>query len=327
MIKYETPYVSNVWGLFIHMLMRRLNVILVLLLLFVVSSCQRQTEHQFIYTFKNTKEATVENVHKVIAVVTTRLDAYGVKALVESYQGDKISVKVYSNELDQERFNKVIVNRGKLEFWETYEAEPFLYYIFDIDEEFEKEDSTSQKSIQDKFVATGYPGGAILGYFKTNDTLGLLKILNANKSKLPQKRRLVKFLYGMPEGERGIPIYTIKWNREDKAALTEVEITEARQGYNYVNSPIVTVQMNKEGASRWERMTGKASREGRQIAIVVNDVVQTAPGVNGGPIKGGRTEISGEYTVDSAREFAAVISSKERIPKLELSKYEKVALK
>ncbi len=292
-----------------------------MLLLFIVSSCQRQTEHQFIYTFKDAKDATVENVHKVVEVVTTRLDVYGLDPLVEVYQGDKISVKVHSNELDQESFNKVVVNRGKLEFWETYEAEPFLQYVFDIDKEFEKEDSTSLRAIQDKFIAQGYPGGSILGYFKSNDTLGLLNILNANKSKLPQKKRLVKFLYGIPEGERGIPIYTIKGNREDKASLTEAVITEARQGYNYANSPIVNIQMNKEGASRWERMTGKASSEGRQIAIVVNDVVQTAPGINGGPIKGGSSEISGEYTVDSAWEFAAVISSKGRIPELKLFKY------
>lgn len=310
------------WGFFMHIPMRILNVILVLLLLFVVSSCQKQAEHQFIYAFKNTKAATAENVHKVIEIVAVRLDVYGFDALVEPYQEDKISVKVYSNELDKVRLNEVVANRGKLEFWETYEAEPFLSYVFDVDEELEKEDSTSQRLIQDKFVARGFPGGSILGYFKSNDTLGLLKILNASKSKLSQKRRHVKFLYGIEE-ERGIPIYTIKGNREDKAPLTEAVITEARQGYNYIGSPIVTIQMNEEGALSWERMTGKASSEGRQIAIVVNNVVQTAPGVNGGPIKGGSSEISGEYTEDSARGFAAVISSKGRIPQLELYNYVK----
>jgi SecD/SecF fusion protein len=47
--------------------------------------------------------------------------------------------------------------------------------------------------------------------------------------------------------------------------------------------------MNGQGAKAWEELTGRAYTN---IAIVLDDIVYSAPGVSSGPISGGRSEIS-----------------------------------
>ena len=54
-------------------------------------------------------------------------------------------------------------------------------------------------------------------------------------------------------------------------------------------------------------MTGEAFNQNSQIAIVLDDVVYSAPGVNSGPISGGNSEISGSFTLNEAIDLANVL--------------------
>ena len=67
------------------------------------------------------------------------------------------------------------------------------------------------------------------------------------------------------------------------------------------------MQMDGKGARIWENMTGKAFKEGSNIAIVLDDVVYSAPGVNNGAIAGGRSEITGTFTLNEAIDLANVL--------------------
>ena len=67
------------------------------------------------------------------------------------------------------------------------------------------------------------------------------------------------------------------------------------------------MQMDSKGARVWENMTGKAFKEGSNIAIVLDDVVYSAPGVNNGAIAGGRSEITGTFTLNEAIDLANVL--------------------
>ena len=69
-------------------------------------------------------------------------------------------------------------------------------------------------------------------------------------------------------------------------------------------TPSVNMQMNSTGAKIWEEMTGNAFTQGSQIAIVLDDIVYSAPGVTTGPISGGSSEISGSFTVQEAQDLA-----------------------
>ena len=67
------------------------------------------------------------------------------------------------------------------------------------------------------------------------------------------------------------------------------------------------MQMNASGARSWENLTGKAFKEASNIAIVLDDIVYSAPGVPGGAISGGRSEITGEFSLNEAIDLANVL--------------------
>ena len=65
--------------------------------------------------------------------------------------------------------------------------------------------------------------------------------------------------------------------------------------------------MNTKGAREWERMTGDVYQNQTGIAIVLDNKVYTAPGVSSGPISGGRSEITGDFTINETKDIANVL--------------------
>ena len=129
---------------------------------------------------------------------------------------------------------------------------------------------------------------------------------------LPVELRYTKFAFGLPVandelGTELVDVYALVGNRDNEPQLSGAVITDARQSYNQRSEPSVSMQMNGKGAKVWEAMTGKAYTQQSQIAIVLDDIVYSAPGVTSGPIAGGNSEISGTFTVNEATDLANVL--------------------
>ena len=99
----------------------------------------------------------------------------------------------------------------------------------------------------------------------------------------------------------------LKGNRDNEPPLSGAVITDARQAYQQNGNPSVSMQMNLKGAKVWEEMTGNAFNTAGQIAIVLDEIVYSAPGVTTGPIAGGNSEISGSFTLNEAVDLANVL--------------------
>ena len=96
-------------------------------------------------------------------------------------------------------------------------------------------------------------------------------------------------------------------SRDGKAPLDGGAVTDARVSYSNTNgSPEVDMVMNGEGARTWARLT--ADNIGHQIAIVLDGMVYSYPVVNG-EITGGRSAITGNFTVTEAEDLANVLKS------------------
>ena len=65
--------------------------------------------------------------------------------------------------------------------------------------------------------------------------------------------------------------------------------------------------MNGMGAKLWEDLTGDAYKNNYNIAIVLDETVYSAPGVTSGPISGGRSEITGDFSLNDAIDLANVL--------------------
>ncbi|WP_103866412.1 hypothetical protein [Aquimarina sp. I32.4] len=110
-------------------------------------------------------------------------------------------------------------------------------------------------------------------------------------------------------GKRCIQAYALKLGKYDKPVLDQKTIEQAAQVFDQLARPAIAVQMNKEGAEIWERLTESAFQERFQIAMVINDTVYSAPRVSQGPIKGGKFEISSDFTVEEAQDLAIILDS------------------
>ena len=149
--------------------------------------------------------------------------------------------------------------------------------------------------------------------FNSKDTNIISEYLSDSdvRSLLQPTQRYVKFLWGIPQmsedGEELVELYALKGNRENIPQLSGSVITDARQSYQQNGKASVSMQMNLKGAKIWEKMTGNAFNTGGQIAIVLDDIVYSAPGVTSGPIAGGNSEISGSFTLEEAIDLANVL--------------------
>ena len=109
------------------------------------------------------------------------------------------------------------------------------------------------------------------------------------------------------EGGEFLDLVALKMSRDNKCALGGEVITDARQDYGQNNQVEVTIQMNPEGAKTWKRLTGE--NIGRQIAIVLDDLVYSYPVVNG-EIPNGRSSISGGgMTIEEAQDLANILKA------------------
>ena len=180
-------------------------------------------------------------------------------------------------------------------------------------------DDGTVNPIIDLIRAPGYPGGPVLASFETKDQQTVSEYLNLPQVRalLSAEQRYVKFVWGIPQVQRTtaddtesielVELYALKGNRENKPQLSGAVITDAKQEFQQNGNPSVTMQMNLKGAKIWEEMTGNAFNTGGQIAIVLDDIVYSAPGVTSGPIAGGNSEISGSFTLNEAVDLANVL--------------------
>jgi preprotein translocase subunit SecD len=92
-----------------------------------------------------------------------------------------------------------------------------------------------------------------------------------------------------------------------KPLMTGTVIKSAAVGQDSVNGGIVVnVTMDSKGSKTWADYT--TSHVGKQVAIVLDGVVKSAPVINE-PIIGGQTQISGKFTPDEAKSLATVLQT------------------
>ncbi|NEV93859.1 protein translocase subunit SecDF [Psychroflexus sp. YR1-1] len=177
-------------------------------------------------------------------------------------------------------------------------------------EEDTESDFTKTNPLLSLIQSGGQPQGPVIAYFAIKDTAKVNTYLSMPqvRSQLPSDKKYAEFVWGKPQKDSEvIELYALKGNRSDEPQLSGAVITDAQQTYDQVGRVAVSMQMDGRGAKIWEDMTGRASSQGSQIAIVLDDLVYSAPGVSSGAITGGRSEITGDFTIEEAQDLANVL--------------------
>ena len=156
----------------------------------------------------------------------------------------------------------------------------------------------------------GYQNGPIIAQFSISDREKISEYLDMSdvRKLLPKKFRYVKFAWGIPNTTTGlIDLYVLKSNRNGIPPLGGAVVVDASQSYDQLGNPSISMQMNLKGSRIWENLTRKAYTDRSNIAIVLDETVYSAPGVSNGAIAGGRSEITGQFTLNGAIDLANVL--------------------
>ena len=287
-----------------------------------------------------------ESINSALQVLRTRIDQFGVASPNIQRLGSSGRILVeLPGVKDVERAKALITGTAELEFWFGYKAQDLGQYFNDLNtalkakqETTETGEITENQAIEEDgeetaddiigdltgaedetavavnpfydLVAvnsTGYYSGA--GLVKLTDQEKVLEILNSKEAIAlrPAAAKNIRFVFEKPKKDSEVTtLHVLEGNRDNVPPL-HGSIDDAREGYDQANRVVVNMQMDAAGSKTWEQMTERAYKEGSNIAIVLDDIVYSAPGISRGKIAGGRSEISGDFTINEAIDLSNVL--------------------
>ncbi|WP_311567055.1 protein translocase subunit SecDF [Porphyromonas uenonis] len=289
---------------------------------------------------KELQEKYSSAIDAAINVLKTRIDRFGVVAPnVQRIEGQGRILVELPGVTEPQRVRELLQRSANLQFWRTYTYDEIASDLNDANtrltamangKDLTPADTTATEADSTAVQKPATGGvenvlfsklnitnrGTIVGYARRADLDKIDEMLEqAQKQKMIREDLML--LWGnspIKDPQTGketdiYELYAIRGNRNALPDLGGEVVTSARSEVRNdlgQNRPVVTMTMNDEGARKWARLTG--DNIGRNIAIVLDGVVYSAPNVNS-EITGGRSEISGHFTVDETTDLANVLNS------------------
>ncbi len=151
--------------------------------------------------------------------------------------------------------------------------------------------------------------GPVVGFCAIKDTAELNTYLNDPiiSKYFPVD---VKFSYTVKPYDldgKFVQLIALKTDRNGNSSMEGDVVTDANQAFSEFGSNAeVSMTMNTEGAKQWKRLT--AENIGKSIAIVLDGYVYSYPTVQS-EIAGGRSQITGNFTVEEANDLSNILKS------------------
>ena len=281
-------------------------------------------------------------INQTYKILSNRVDQFGVAQTSTNLEVNKgiITVELPGVQ-DATRVRKLLQASAHLQFWEVYNIDELKNSIENADKALTQylngtktdttknaNDTTASKADTSKLNANDHPLADVIHFIgpqqdktgkpqysaqiatiEEKDTAKVNEYLNLDvvKNNFPAN---LKFLYGLEEkdektGRRYFQLYAIKTiPGSDKAKLEGEGVEDASADYDEHGRPAIKMQMTPTGTRTWAKMT--TDNVNKPIAIVLDDVVYSAPNVIG-PIEGGNSEISGNFSVQEAQDLANIL--------------------
>ncbi|HEX7903714.1 MAG TPA: protein translocase subunit SecDF [Chitinophagaceae bacterium] len=154
------------------------------------------------------------------------------------------------------------------------------------------------------------PGGPGIGMVDVGDTAAVRGYLT-NPLISRHFPNDVRLAYGIADNanKKQLPLYFLKTGNREKAPIEGESIETAKQDFDQrTGKPDVTMEMDNAGAKVWENITTISAKNGIPIAIALDGIVYSAPVANE-PIAGGRSNITGNFSVEEAQDLANILKS------------------
>jgi len=283
-----------------------------------------------------------ESIVSAFEVLRERIDGFGVTQPNIQREGNSGRILVeLPGARDIARAQELLSSTAQLEFWETYaQSNQSLGSFFvnaneklkevlepvEEEEEISKPESEIDSLLSDvaqdsldlttqanpllgKLIPAS-PGSHAIARVLVTDTAeigGYLRMREIRRL-LPNDVQFTKFLWERSAKDSELAeLYALKSNRDNTPRISGDVVSDAQDTFDQYNKAAVSMTMNTKGAKEWEKLTGDAFNNQTGIAIVLDNKVYTAPGVSTGPISGGRSEITGTFTVNETKDIANVL--------------------
>ena len=264
-------------------------------------------------------KTTVQSTYKLLK---ERIDRFGVAQPVVSLDEstDRVTVEL-PGVTNPQRAREYLQTTASLEFWDVYRGtdqiggKSFGQLFIEADEilaaknKVEGDTATQAGPLLQRFQPF-MQASAMLGQAATKDTAMVMALLKETAHLFPRNARFAwsnKAEKDETTGVRYFFLYAIDTKGKAIAPVQGDYITSARmdaQGSEYG----VSISMNSQGAREWKKMTERNSTPtNREIAIVLDNKVYSAPRVNG-VIAEGNTQITGNFSVIEATDLANILS-------------------
>ena len=259
-------------------------------------------------------------------VLRSRIDAYGVVSPnIQVLQGKDGQILLeLPGVKEHQRVRELLQRSANLEFFETYRANEISGALSQLSNAI-AQDSTM--NMPEGLIAQ-FDGGVesqatpVVGYATSarRDIIDNVLASTVAKQILPSNLKLlwsVKPQVVPGENGRNIELYqliALKTNN-GKPALDGSCVIAAQSDFDNMQGNVVSMTMNNEGAKQWARVTG--ANIGNAVAIVLDDKVYSFPNVNTA-IEGGRSQITGGFSVEEAQDLANVLKSGKMTAKVDI---------
>ncbi len=156
----------------------------------------------------------------------------------------------------------------------------------------------------------------VLGRAAASDTARVNQLIKQYGNLLRPDMKLCWSVKPQDEKSNLFNLVVLKKRPDGTPAMTGDVVTKAQGEFDNMQGQIVTMEMNDEGAQQWSKLTG--DNINRAIAIVLDDQVYSYPNVNT-KIDGGRSQITGNFSVEEANDLANVLQSGKMVAKVDVA--------
>lgn len=179
-------------------------------------------------------------------------------------------------------------------------------------------DSSGLDSLQNLNISPLFSLSSPPGYFRYDlaDTAKINEILGRSdvRSRLPRNvgvfwgHKPEKFNSADAGEDPKLQLYFLDLGRNRKAKLSGESIVNARTDLDEKAQPAVSMSMNTTGTRVWAKWTAEAATNRSRIAIMLDDLIFSAPYVNS-EIPNGNSIISGNFTSEEAKDLANILKA------------------
>ncbi len=284
------------------------------------------------------QEQSIQAFNNTYRILNTRIDRFGLASPTINPDPTKGIINIeLAGISDKERVRSYLQSTANLQFFEvyTFENKDFQTAVLAADKAIElsnagivdstvvaKVDTAKANAAKNPLLRIvqftqpyqakngQYIFPAEIGYTMKKDSavLNAYLALPEVKSKFPSN---LVFMYGKPDesdpkAKDVLPLYAIKTLENGLAELEGDHVANAAQDFDERGKVAIKMNMDKIGTSIWAKMTSK--NVGKPIAIVLDNIVYSAPNVNDA-ITTGNSQISGNYSLKTAQDLAQILES------------------